>query len=49
MIQIPFQTGYSIYDITINPLGAHTSFVFTAGASGLEKPAFGFKIGRAHV
>lgn len=42
MIQIPFQTGYSIYDITINPLGAHTSFVFTAGASGLEKPAFGF-------
>lgn len=42
MIQIPFQTGYSIYDITVNPIGAHSSFVFTAGASGLDNPAFAF-------
>lgn len=41
-MNIPYQTGRSLYQIKLFPVGAHEDFFFEAGAYGFDKPAFGF-------
>lgn len=41
-MNIPYQTGRSLYQIKLFPVGAHEDFFFEAGAHGFDKPAFGF-------
>ena len=41
-MNIPYQTGRSLYQIKLFPVGAHKDFFFEAGAYGFDKPAFGF-------
>ncbi len=41
-MNIPYQTGRSLYQIKLFPVGPHRDFFFEAGAYGFDKPAFGF-------